>query len=239
MQFLDLTLREPAANIALDEALLEAAEASAEPREVLRLWEPAAPLVVVGRSSHVAAEVHLDACRALGIPIVRRTSGGLSIVSGPGCLMYALVLSFELRPNVRGIDDAHREVLATVIGALRPFAAGVSRAGSSDLVVDGRKVSGNSMRAKRRYFLYHGTLLYDFQISRIAECLAEPPRAPDYRAGRPHAGFVGNLPASGAELRAALSRAWQAKTPMIDWPRELAEQLTRDKFSRDEWNFRH
>jgi len=87
MQFLDLTLAEAAANIALDEALLEAAESAPEPREVLRLWEPAAPLVVVGRSSHVAAEVHVENCRERGIPVIRRTSGGLSIVGGKGCLM--------------------------------------------------------------------------------------------------------------------------------------------------------
>ena len=239
MQFLDLTLDEPAANIALDEALLEAAEASPGPREVLRLWEPAAPLVVVGRSSHIGDEVRVENCRARGIPVIRRTSGGLAIVAGPGCLMYAVVLSYELRPALRSIDEAHGEVLSTTLRALRPLAPDLSRRGTSDVALGDRKVSGNSLRCKRRHLLYHGTLLYDFPLELIGECLAEPPRAPDYRAGRPHDGFVGNLPASGLDLRAALSAAWQADQPMTDWPRELTETLAREKFRSDAWNHRH
>ena len=47
-------------------------------------------MVVVGRSSRLDEEVHLDACRAAGVPVLRRPSGGAAIVSGPGCLMYAL-----------------------------------------------------------------------------------------------------------------------------------------------------
>ena len=59
MKLLDLTLPTPAQNLALDEALLDAAEAGDLPDEVLPLWEPPQPLVVVGRSSHVAAERHV------------------------------------------------------------------------------------------------------------------------------------------------------------------------------------
>ena len=50
MKLLELTLPTPAENLALDEALLDAAEAGELPDEVLRLWEPSQPLVVVGRS---------------------------------------------------------------------------------------------------------------------------------------------------------------------------------------------
>ncbi len=113
----------------------------------------------------------------------------------------------------------------------------LARRGTSDLVIGARKVSGNSLRCKRRHFLYHGTLLYSFPLELISECLAEPPRAPDYRAGRLHAGFVANLPASGFDLRAALAGAWQAEELMTEWPRALTEELTREKFSQDEWNY--
>ena len=101
MQYLDLTLPTPAENVALDEALLEEAEASASPVETLRLWEPRQPLVVVGRSSRADGEVRIEVCRELGIPVLRRISGGAAVVSGPGCLMYALVLSYHLRPELR------------------------------------------------------------------------------------------------------------------------------------------
>ena len=83
----------PAENLALDEALLLTAEEEKRQQEVLRLWEPRQPFVVLGSSSRIAAEVRLDGCRDRGIPVLRRTSGGAAIVAGPGCLMYALVLS--------------------------------------------------------------------------------------------------------------------------------------------------
>ena len=61
MRYLDLTLPTAAENLALDEALLEEAEA-APPLETLRLWESPQPLVVIGRSSRVGTEVEVDAC---------------------------------------------------------------------------------------------------------------------------------------------------------------------------------
>ncbi len=119
MRYLDLTLPTPADNLALDEALLDEAEASATPAETLRLWEPQRPMVVVGRSSQFHVEVRLDACRGLGIPVLRRISGGAAVVAGPGCLMYALVLSYRLRPQLHTLSEAHRWVLATLVDALQ------------------------------------------------------------------------------------------------------------------------
>src|SRR5438105_12390015 len=158
MKLLNLTLPTPAENLALDEALLDAAEAGDLADEVLRLWEPAQPLVVVGRSSHVAAEVDLSACEAAQVPVLRRSSGGAAIVSGPGCLMYAVVMRYAGREHLRLVDQAHRYVLAAIAAGLRPLVPGVGSVGTSDLVLDNRKVSGNSMRCKREHFLYHGTV---------------------------------------------------------------------------------
>jgi lipoate---protein ligase len=115
VKLLDLTLPTPEENLALDEALLDEAEAAGEPTETLRLWEPPAPLVVIGRSSRIAEEVNLEYCQARGVPVLRRSSGGAAIVTGPGCLMYAVVLSNELRPQLHSIDQAHQFVLETML----------------------------------------------------------------------------------------------------------------------------
>jgi lipoate---protein ligase len=170
---------------------------------------------------------------------VRRTSGGAAIVSGPGCLMYAVVLSYDLRPQLRSLDAAHRFVLDTLIGGLGRLAPSVQRKGTSDLVLGDRKFSGNSVRCKRNHFLYHGTLLYDFPLSAIGRYLAHPPREPDYRQERPHDTFVTNLPAGVADLRAALVAAWQADRPLTDWPQAKVAQSVADKYARDDWNLRH
>jgi lipoate-protein ligase A len=236
MRLLDLTLPTPAENLALDEALLDAADEHPQGFEALRLWEPASPMVVVGRSSRPAAEVHLETCRRMGIPVLRRTSGGAAVVAGPGCLMYALVLGYALRPALRAVDAAHRFVLGRLTGAIRPLVPGIACRGSSDLVLGDLKFSGNSVRCKRRHLLYHGTLLYDFPLELIDRCLPVPPRQPEYRRGRPHHEFLTNLPIGAAALGQALAAAWEAGPPMDDWPRARTARLAAAKYARPEWN---
>lgn len=236
MQVIELTLDAPEANLALDEALLLHAERAAEKVEFLRLWEAPSPFVVLGRSSKAADEVDENECQSLGVPVLRRTSGGGTIVAGPGCLMYAVVLSLEARPGLTTLDAMHREVLSTIGGALAADVPGVARRGTSDLAIGERKFSGNSLRVRRRHILYHGTLLYDFDLSLVERLLEPPPRQPEYRRGRVHGEFIANLPLTSDELRAALRRAWSAERYEGAVPLDLVEQLVREKYARREWN---
>jgi lipoate-protein ligase A len=244
MRRLLLTLDSPAANLALDEALLDAAEADGPTAEVLRLWESPRPMVVLGRSSRVNLEVDASACAARGVPILRRSSGGAAIVAGPGCLMFAVVLSYERRPEARGIHASHAYVLDRIAGALRSHVGTVERAGTSDLVlVDEtdtpaavRKFSGNSLRVKRTHFLYHGTLLYEFDLALIAACLKSPPRQPEYRQARGHDDFVANLPMTRESLEAALSAAWPAEGELTEWSPAHVNELVRERYGQDKWN---
>ena len=220
----------------LDEAILDEAEAAGRPTETLRFWEPDEIGVVIGRSSKIEVETRPDACRAANLPVLRRPSGGAAIVTGPGCLMYALVLSIERRPVLRNVDRAHRFVLATLADALKPLVPEVTCRGISDLAMLDRKFSGNSVRRKRSHLLYHGTLLYDFPLELIPRYLATPPRQPDYRAGREHATFVANLPLDAQAIRRALIAAWDAKDPRTDWPAEQTARLVTEKYGLAEWN---
>ncbi len=237
MQFLACTLETPAANLALDEALLGVAETGDEPRDVLRIWESRQPMVVVGRATRLEEEVKVDTCRELGIPVLRRTSGGAAIVAGPGCLMYSVVLSYELHPEVQAIDRAHGFVLERVISALRQLNFPAQRDGTCDVVVHGRKVSGNSCRCRRRALLYHGTLLYAYPLSLISTCLKMPPRQPDYRLRRPHDDFVGNLTGvTPRQLEDSLRTAFGAIEILPSWSREAVNELVAEKFENPEWN---
>jgi lipoate-protein ligase A len=236
MKLLDLTLPTPEENLALDEALLEAAEASASPLETLRIWESPEHFVVLGRSSQAAREVNLDVCRQRRIRVLRRTSGGAAVVVGPGSLMYSVVLSYELRPELRSLDQAHCFVLQTTLRALSKLLPGVMHQGTCDLTLDDHKFSGNSVRCKQRNFLYHGTLLYGMDLSLVEQLLQMPPRQPDYRANRSHASFVANVGAEGEALRDALIAAWQANSPCDEWPRDRVQELVANRYLRDEWN---
>jgi lipoate-protein ligase A len=238
MRLIDVTLPTPEENLALDEALLDEAEDHVAPCESLRLWEPTSAMVVVGRSSCVESEVRQSACRERGIPVLRRSSGGATIITGPGCLMYAVVLSLEMRPELRAIDFAHRFVLGTIIAPLTRHGLVVAHRGTSDLTLGDRKFSGNSLRVRREHLLYHGTLLYAFPLDLITLCLESPPRQPEYRSGRPHEEFVTNLPLPGSEVRRTLTDAWQIDRVADEWPAKRVADLVATKYSRREWNYR-
>lgn len=236
MHFLDLTLASGAENLALDEALLETAEASSQPVEVLRLWESPEMMLVLGRASRWSGEARVDECRRLGVTVQRRCSGGTAVVIGPGCLLYSVVLDQRRRPHLQGVESIHQFVAQTLLESLRSLLPIACHEGSSDLTWQGRKFSGNALRVKRNHILYHGTLLYDFPLETLARCLPEdPPRQPDYRAGRSHAAFVGNVPVSPVELRAALRAGWDAVAELTDWPRELTAKLAAERYSQAEW----
>jgi lipoate---protein ligase len=236
VRFFDLTLPTPQENLALDEALLDEAEASAEPLETLRLWESPEPFVVVGRGSQVSQEVNVQYCQRRSIKILRRTSGGAAVVAGPGSLMYAVVLSYTVRPELRSLDAAHQFVLSTTLRGIQRLIPGAERRGTSDLAVGSLKFSGNSLRCKRTHFLYHGTLLYDFSLELIEQCLTLPPRQPEYRRGRSHEAFLLNLQVPAARLRECLLDTWGAGATSCDWPQTRVKQLVDSKYSRDEWN---
>jgi lipoate-protein ligase A len=238
MLILDLTLGSPAANLALDEALLLEAEEAAGPYEVLRIWEPQQTFVVVGSSSKVHGEVNLALCNADGVPVLRRPSGGAAILTGPGCLMYAVVLSYDRHPQLRAVDLAHRHVLARLAAAIGRQIEGVHEAGTSDLAIADRKFSGNSLRCKRSHMVYHGTLLYDFPLEQIGSYLRTPERQPEYRQGRSHGDFVVNVPLDRATLVSALRDAFEAGEPLVNWPRERTLKLVEEKYSCEEWNLR-
>lgn len=227
--------------LALDEALLEEAHAGRLPAAVVRTWMAAEPTVVIGSSSRIDAEVDRAACRELGARIVRRPSGGLTVVLGPGCVMWSVVapLPPESPPPIPRLHAALLDPLAAaLVAAGRP----IVRRGSSDLAVceaDGeRKVSGNALRVRRGGLLYHGTLLDDFDLALVPRLLRHPPREPDYRAGRDHTAFLANLAVGRATIDAAVRRAFAAREHHTDWPADRVADLARDRYRSTAWTER-
>lgn len=235
MKLLQLTHETAAANLAIDEALLETAEATENHPEVLRIWEPQLPLVVLGRSSPVEREINLAYCRSANVEILRRCSGGQSIVTGPGCLMYAVLLNYRQRPELRMLDFAHRYVIGEMKAAIERLEIGVDMEGTSDLTYQGRKFSGNSLRCKKNWFIYHGTMICDLEIELIANCLGSPIREPDYRENRAHHDFLIQLPTTTLSLGQAIIEQWGVTEKLVHWPEEMTNRLVAEKYSRDPW----
>ncbi len=237
MELLDLSLQRSVENIAVDEALLEQAEQHGG-SELLRLWETPLPIVVLGRSSPINREVNLDYCSSQGIEIFRRCSGGATVVTGPGCLMYAVVLDYRIRPELRMLEQAHQFVMSRIQRAIADVGVAAEMQGTCDLTLHGRKFSGNALRCKRNWMMYHGTLLCNFDPELIQACLGDPVRQPDYRAGRSHRDFLTRLPVEIATLRRSLIKTWQADSRRESWPSELTQELVSQKYLSDAWTYK-
>lgn len=235
MHLFDHSRALPHENLALDEALIAGAE-SGETGEVLRFWESPVPFVVLGAGGAVVQEAHGDACRREGVPILRRCSGGGTVLQGPGCLNYALLLDRDKRAEYSTIENTNRVVLAGVADALAACGVPAQLDGTSDLTVDGFKFSGNAQRRRKRWILFHGTILYAFELDQIARYLREPRKQPEYRADRQHGKFVRNVPLEPASFKAALAHAFNAREPLLHWPEAHMHRLVAEKYGRPDWN---
>lgn len=234
LTLLDHTAESLDENLALDEALLLAAEAGTG-GEVLRFWEWPTFAVVLGAGGSIAIDVDEEACRANGVSLHRRASGGGTVLLGRGCLLFSLVLAYDRAAELRDVTASYGWVLGRVRDALVPVAS-LEAVGISDLAWAGRKVSGNAQQRKSRHVLHHGSLLYDFDLTAVHRYLRPPEREPAYRGGRTHHDFLANLPADAGTLKRLLAESFSAHRGELN-PRALDQVsgLVSGKYGTDEW----
>jgi lipoate-protein ligase A len=235
----DVTLPVAAENLALDEAMLiEADEGRGPP--LVRFWEPGEYAVVLGASRRIADEVHVDACKADGVPIFRRSSGGGTVLIGPGTLNVTVVLPETAASGLSAVDAAQRYVLEHVAGSIRVLGPPVEVLAHGDLVLGDRKCAGSAQRRLKDWFLVHCSILYAFSIDRIGRYLTVPPRQPAYRRGRSHHEFLCNLGLPRQALIDAL-RPGPAPCPALDageslrGPMALLPALLAARFANPDW----
>jgi lipoate-protein ligase A len=238
MRFFDQTFSTPAENLAGDEALLDWREQAAG-EGILRFWESPEFFVVVGYANKIAIEVNAPACEAKKIPILRRCSGGGTVLQGHGCLNYALILRIEENPHLASISGANKFIMERNREAIH-LAMGDAPLiqGHTDLAFGGRKFSGNSQRRHKNYLLFHGTFLLDFDITLIGELLKFPSKEPDYRHRRSHADFLMNLNLPASAIKAALQKVWKADLPVEHPPLQQISKLAREKYVTSAWNLK-
>ena len=245
MKLLDLTLATPAENLALDEALLLEAEEQCTcalnsltgcPAEVLRFWESPSYFVVLGAGSRLAQEALLDACQRDNVPVLRRDSGGGTVLQGPGCLNFSLILDTRTRPECADIASTNQYVLSRILSQILLLWPTAQWKGTSDLTFGDRKFCGTAQRRKRCHILFHGCLLYNFDTERLSRYLKHPPKEPEYRGHRPHQKFVTNFPASASQLRSLIANAWGADDIVWSYPQARVAHLVATKYAIPQWN---
>jgi len=238
MKLLDRTLPTPAENLAGEEALLEMCEAG-EGAPLLRFWEPREYFVVVGYGNRVGTEVNQVFCQERGIPILRRCSGGGTVLQGPGCLNYCLVLPTDNPPELRSIHSTNRYVMEQNRAALQTAAGQqVEIQGHSDLVIGRMKFSGNAQRRRLHFLIFHGCFLLHMDLGLIEQALPMPTKQPEYREHRTHQAFLRNLEIPAETIKTSLAQAWDAHDLSANLPGRLIESLVREKYGNPDWNLK-
>lgn len=233
----------PTEILAAEEVLLDAAEAG-DCGETLSFWESPDHFVVLGYGNKVATETNQSKCEQLGIPILRRISGGGTVLQGPGVLNYCLVLHATANSPLGGISSANQFIMERNADALSNLLnRKVEVQGHTDLAIEGRKFSGNAQRRKRAYILFHGAILLRPDMELLSSVLPMPTLEPQYRSGRSHSDFLTQLNCPTGSVKQALRAAWSAVEEVNldqlvqNW-RDDMKRLVAEKYSRSDWNYR-
>src|SRR5476651_469365 len=114
MQLRDISFPTPQENIAFDDVLLSLAEKQSR-GEFLRFWESSKIFIVLGRIGRAETDVNAIHTQKDNIPVLRRSSGGGTVVQGPGCLNYTLVLSKQKHPEINDLRQSYAWISQKVI----------------------------------------------------------------------------------------------------------------------------
>lgn len=160
MKFLNVTTTDPYRNLAIEEYLFLHSD-----DDVLLLWQNE-PTVVIGKNQNAYAELALDVIRERGVHIARRITGGGAVYHDLGNVNFSLISTTKGRD---GLDFA--AFCAPMIEALAGLGIRAELSGRNDLLVDGKKISGNAQHASGDRVLHHGTLLFDSDLDALSAVL--------------------------------------------------------------------
>lgn len=197
-------------NLAIDDASARSAAATGLSR--LRFWWGGPPAVVMGSGEQREQVVNLEACARFGVEVLKRSTGGGSVLQTGGVLNYSLIT-----PAPASLDPkaGFRPGIDLICAVLAAFGVVGRPEGTSDVAVGERKISGNAQARRWKALLVHGTLLVEFDYELAEAVLKHPPREPAYRRRRAHRDFLVTLSSLGVYAdrnsieRAVLSVAHQ------------------------------
>ena len=150
MKFLKLSTTDPYYNLAVEEFLFSNTD-----EDVFMLWQNS-QTVVIGKNQNAYAEVDLKFAEESGIKVARRITGGGAVYHDLGNINYSYITSTE---NVSSLD--FETPSRVIISALSGMGINAELGGRNDILVDGKKISGNAQYTSNGRILHHGTLLFD------------------------------------------------------------------------------
>lgn len=162
-----------AENMALDSSILAARSEGVVPN-TLRFLQFSPPAVLVGYHQDVGQEVRESFCRAGGIHINRRLTGGGAIYFDRTQLGWELIASKKDFGLNRILFPFFEKICQAVIEGLRELGVSAHYRFKNDIEVEGRKISGTGGVGEEGAFLFQGTLLMDFDVETMLYALRVP-----------------------------------------------------------------
>ena len=135
---------------------------------VFRLWRNS-PAVIVGRNQNALAEINREYIESKGIAVVRRLSGGGAVYHDLGNVNYTFIDACSRRESS---EEMFRRFTAPVIAALAELGVDAKLEGRNDLLIDGRKFSGNAIYVRGGRVMHHGTMLFSSSLEDMAAALS-------------------------------------------------------------------
>jgi lipoate-protein ligase A len=242
----DSGLVSPPLSAALDEAILEE-HVSGNVPDTLHFYVRACPTISIGYFQKVSECVDVNECERRGIALVRRKSGGSSIYTDSGQLIYGLVLHEEELPS--DMTESFRVTCSAIAEALQTFGVDAVYRPANDVEVHGKKVSGNAQLRRKGSVLQHGTILVDTDLAQM-DAVLKARASKGARTARPSdrvttlRDILGSPPKMDLvkdALTAALGTAFEAvfsASTLTRGESVFAEKLVAERYSRDEWNLK-
>lgn len=160
-------ISDPRWNLAIEEYALQ----FLDPQYTYVLFYVNEPSIIIGRNQNAFAEINREYVKERGIHVVRRRSGGGAVYHDAGNLNFSFITNYspERLNNFQFFTGP-------VVRVLQELGANAELQGRNDVVVDGRKVSGNAQYAKPRRMFSHGTLLFNTDLREVSLALNVKPR---------------------------------------------------------------
>jgi len=157
---------DPALNLALEEYVMR----NIAKDEDILLFYINEPSIIIGRHQNTIEEINVDYVEQHGIHIVRRISGGGAVYHDLGNLNFSFTA-----PKVNGSTIDFQKFTAPVVEVLRGMGVPAELSGRNDIVVEGKKISGNAQYLSSTHIMSHGTLLFASDLEEIGRALRVKP----------------------------------------------------------------
>lgn len=156
-------ITDPRINLAIEEYVLKNMYVDKDSFLLFYINEPS---IIIGKNQNTVEEINTEYVDANGIHVVRRLSGGGAVYHDLGNLNYSFITKDD--------GDSFRnfkKFTEPVIKALADMGVKAELLGRNDILVEGRKVSGNAQFATHGRMFTHGTLMLDTEIERVVSAL--------------------------------------------------------------------